>query len=89
MRCRAHGLPLIATTDARRTGARLAGLGAVLLAMVAAPLPAVAYQNPIGIGAHAKDPSVLVEDGTYYVFSSFTGDAVLAGNVPVQRSTDP
>ena len=55
---------------------------------VALPLTAIGYQNPIGVGAHAKDPSVLVEAGTHYVFTSFTGDAVLAGNVPLQQSPD-
>ena len=45
------------------------------------------YQNPV-VGSHAKDPTVMVEAGTYHLFSSFTGDVTLAGNVPLQVSTD-
>ena len=57
-------------------------------AIAASPWPAGAYQNPIGVGSHAKDPSVLVAAGAYHLFTSYTGDPALIGNVPLQRATD-
>ena len=64
----------------------VAALAVLMLASVARP--ALGYLNPIGTGAHAHDPSVLVNAGTYYLFTSFTGAAALPGNVPLQRSTN-
>jgi len=63
-------------------------VASVVFAAAMASTPVLGYQNPIGVGSHVKDPSVLVTSGTYYVFSSYTADAEVAGNVPLQGSTD-
>jgi hypothetical protein len=67
---------------------RIRRIACALVVALAAAQPAAGYQNPIGAGTHGKSPTVLVANNTYYLFSSYTGDAQLAGNVPLQSSTD-